>query len=77
VPFLITYTLRTGTAVWAAHTAIGAVLAYDELKCTGAGAMTIRDERGDALSLEQLTLAATLLMKQDPDERDRDPGFSA
>ncbi len=77
MPYLITYTLRTGTAVWTAHTAIGAVLAYDELKCMGAGAMTIRDERGGALSLEQLTLAATLLMKQDPDERHRDPGFSA
>ncbi len=77
MPFLITYTLRTGTAVWTAHTAIGAVLAYDELKYMGAGAMTIRDERGGALSLEQLTLAAALLLTQDRDKQDSDPGLSA
>ncbi len=59
LPFWISYTSPTGTAVWPAHTPEGALLAYGELRRIGAGAMTIRTERDEAITLEQLWLVAT------------------
>src|SRR5687767_13663388 len=51
--FLICYTLASGSAVHVTDTAAGALLAYSELQDIGAGAMTIRNERGRTISVEE------------------------
>ena len=59
MPFYISYTLLTGPGSRMADTAAGALIACNELKSIGAGAVTVRDETGRIIGFEELTMAAT------------------
>jgi hypothetical protein len=72
MPFYLSYTLLTGSGTRFADTAAEALILYQELKDISAGAIAVRNEKGEAVSLEQLGLIAATKTK-----RDRDPGFSA
>jgi len=56
MPFYLSYTLLSGAGTRFAATAADALIMHAELKSIAAGAITIRDENGNAVSIEQLTL---------------------
>jgi hypothetical protein len=60
MPFYVSYILLTGTRTRMAETAAGALVIYDELKDTGAGDITIRNEASTVYTADQLALAALL-----------------
>jgi hypothetical protein len=72
MPFYISYSLLTGPGSRIADTAAGALIACNELRSIGAGAVTIRDQTGRIIGMEELTIAAT--PPSGKRERDGDAG---
>jgi hypothetical protein len=70
VPFYISYTLLSGAGSRYAGTAAEAMIVHHDLKGIGAGAITIRDETGKAVTTDQLLLLATSSPKR---PRDAEP----
>jgi hypothetical protein len=65
LPFYFTYTLLAGSGTRMADSAAAALIAYHELESIGARAITIPNESGRPLSIEELVAAARAKMKGD------------